>query len=326
VIFFKGASTMTIGIAASGPNAGLAVYRSLAAVEKVATGAIGGFCTYAAIDVEGGRLYRAETQRGGTSTLFVDGESTGVGPPDSAAQARVAGLMSSGPDRPAPLAQFVPAEAEVGLITGHRLPNAMGIKGRPLNLEIFDRLRAGMSASEAVNEVLDADSKADAGVIAVDRAGTVYARNSDRVSRRPDLGHARREDLSTGAVVEVIHNAIFPVGSLAGLAADLALGVMVPNNHSDGEFKVHAGAPVVYGKENRVLLDGNVAVRIETTDQRIVTGCHNCAAIYLGARVMKDGLNIGRTVLEPNVIVQDGRIVKMSGQTSIRIGYRKDKQ
>jgi hypothetical protein len=326
VTFFEGAITMTIGIAASGPNAGLAVYRALAAVEKVATGAIGGFCAYAAIDVEGGSLYRAETQRGGTSTLFVDGESTGVGLPDSAARARIAGLMSSGPDRPTPLAQFVPAEAGVGLITGHRLPNAIGITGRPLNLEIFNRLHAGVNARAAVNEVLDADPEADAGVIAIDRAGTIYARNSARVSRRPDLGHARREDLSTGAVVEVIHNAIFPVGSLAALAADLALGAMVPNNYSDGEFKVHAGVPVVYGKENRVTLDGNDAVRIETTDKRIVTGSHNCAAIYLGATVTRDGLNIGRTVIEPNVIVQDGQIVRMSGQTSMRIGYRKDKR
>jgi hypothetical protein len=42
-------------------------------------------------------------------------------------------------------------------------------------------------------------------------------------------------------------------------------------------------------------------VRIETTDRRIVTGCRNCAAIYLGSIVTVNGLNIGRTVIESNV-------------------------
>jgi hypothetical protein len=38
---------MTIGIAACGPNAGLAIYRSLCAVDRVSIGRIGGFTTFA---------------------------------------------------------------------------------------------------------------------------------------------------------------------------------------------------------------------------------------------------------------------------------------
>src|SRR5699024_9962606 len=125
---------MTIGIAAHGPNAGLAVARALAAVEKVATGATRGYAVFAAID-SAGRLHRAETQRGGTATLFVDAEATGVAPPAEAAAAHTAGLISSGPDRPAPLTQYVPAEPGAGLVTGHRLPNAAGTSGRPVNLD-----------------------------------------------------------------------------------------------------------------------------------------------------------------------------------------------
>ena len=44
---------MTIGIAAHGPNAGLAVYRSLRATERVGTGSIGGFAAFGAISADG---------------------------------------------------------------------------------------------------------------------------------------------------------------------------------------------------------------------------------------------------------------------------------
>lgn len=315
---------MTIGIAASGPNAGLAVFRALAVVEKVAEGAIRGYAVFAAID-EAGALHRAETQRGGTTTLFVDSETTGVAPPEAVAAAQVAGVMSSGPDRPAPLAQFLPAEPGVGLVTGHRLPNAAGVTGRAINVEILARLRAGLSARAAVDAVLDADSDADAGVIVIDRHGGLYARNSERVARRPDVGHARRECPVTGAMVEVLHNAISPVGSIAVLAADIALDTMAPPARMDGIVTVTAGVPVAGGEENRVIADGDGRVlRVETTDHRILRDRHNCAAIYLASRVIRDGRMVGHTVFEPNVLVEDGRIVSMSGQITLRIGYRSD--
>ncbi len=311
---------MTIGIAASGANAGLAVFRALAAVERVAQGAIGGFAAFAAVDASGA-VYRAETQRGGTRTLFTAGETTGVPPPSMAASATRAGIMSSGPDRPAPLAQFVPADAAAGLVTGHRLPNAAGLSGQPVNLAVLDRLRAGETARTAVAEVLDADPEADAGVIAIDQYGGIFSRNSRRVGQRPDLGHARREHGTSGAVVEVLHNAIFPADSLAALAADIALAVMAPTV-SAGRITVAAGVPVIPGAADQVLVDaaGN-AFRIETTDQRIVRGRHNCAAIYLGSLVIQSGRALGRTAFEPNVVVADGHIVSLSGQTRLELDY-----
>lgn len=313
---------MTIGIAACGPNAGLAIVRALAAVEKVATGAIGGYAVFAAIDA-GGRLHRAETQRGGTTTLFVDGDTTGVMPPPAVAEARSAGLMSSGPDRPAPLAQYVPAEAGVGLVTGHRLPNAAGVSGQPVNQEILIGLRAGLDARTAVDAVLDANPEADAGVIAIDAEGRLYARNSERVARRPDLGHARREIPEAGAVVEVLHNAIFPVAPLAALAAEIAISVMVPRDRIDGWVVAACGVPVVAGGANRVFIDDTGAIqRVETTDHRITRGRHNCAAIYIGAEVVHGDRTLGHTMFEPNVVVEDGRIVSLNGRDSLRIGYR----
>jgi hypothetical protein len=44
---------VTIDIAACGPNAGLAICRSLRAVEHVSTGSTGGFATFAAIAADG---------------------------------------------------------------------------------------------------------------------------------------------------------------------------------------------------------------------------------------------------------------------------------
>lgn len=312
---------MTIGIIASGPNAGLAVFRALSAVERIGSGAIGGFAAFAAIDGTGS-LFRAETQRGGTATLFVAGEETGVRPPPAVAAATMAAVMASGPDRPAPLSQFVAASAEAGLVTGHRLPNATGVNGRAVNLEVLERLSEGMTAMEAVQRVMADNPEADAGVIACDRHGRVGACNSRRVAARPDLGHHRREDRATGAVAEVLHNAIAPVESLAAMATEIAMEVMAPRHRSAGSVIVRAGLPVHIGTANRVVTDeAGEVLWVETTDGLIVTGRHNCAAIYLGAEVLRDGQLVGRTLMEPNVVVENGHVVSLSGQAEVEIGY-----
>lgn len=309
---------MTIGIAAVGPNAGRAVFEALAAVERVGIGAIGGFAVFAAWTREGA-LYRAETQRGGTQTLFTNGETTGGAPPSEVAAATMAAVMSSGPDRPAPLIQFLPAEPGVGLVTGHRLPNAAGATGAPVNLAVMDLMRAGRSAAEAVDAVLDADPETDAGLIAADWRGGLYSRNSARVARRPDTGHARRE--GPEAAVEVLHNAIHPHGPLAALAAEIALAILDPIP-TTGVVTVKAGTPLVAGDESRVQVgaDGK-AERVEVTDHRLLRGRHNCAAVYLGARVMRGADCLGITLYEPNVVVAEGRIVSLSGQSEVGISY-----
>lgn len=312
---------MTIGILASGPNAGLAVFRALAAAEKVASGAIGGFAAFAAIGTDG-KLYRAETQRGGTTTLFTDAESTGTEPPAQIASATMAALMSSGPDRPAPLSQFVAAQAGAGLVTGHRLPNAAGLKGVPVNVQVLEKLQAGLSARRAVRDVMTANPDADAGIIAVDRQGSVYALDSARVAARTDLGHARLEDES-GAIVEVLHNAITPVGSLAALVCEIAMREMVPPPPLAGSFLVCAGTALRAGAANRVLTSQGIAKAIETTDHVILSGRHNCAAVYLGAEVVDEAGVLGYTITEPNVVVENARIVSLSGQDKVAIGYRR---
>jgi len=310
---------MTIGIAACGPRAGLAVYRALAAVERVAEGAIGGFAAFAAIGADG-VLHRAATQRGGSRTLFTAGERTGVEPPGVVAEAPFAALMSSGPDRPEPLAQFVPAARGAGLVTGHRLPNAAGRAGRPLNRLVLEALEEGAGAREAVEAVLAAEPEADAGLIALDLHGGLHAANSARVGRRPDLGQALRS--AGGAQVAVLHNAISPMGSLAGLAADIALGVLRPPPAPAGAARVRAGTPLRPGAEARVLVDaGGCAIAVETPEAHLLAGRHNCAALYLHAAVVREGEVLGRLAFEPNVVVEDGRIVSLSGQEEMHVDY-----
>lgn len=184
---------MTIGIAAYGPGAGGAVFEALRVAERAGLGSIGGFAVFAAI-ADDGAVLCGQTQRGGTSTLFLDGEITGAAPPDRVAAARIAAAISSGPDRPEPLGQFLAVDGAIGIVTGHRLPNQPGASGRPLNAEVLSLIGSGLSPEDALDRVLANNPEADAGMIAVALDGSVAARNARRVERRSDLGAARRGD------------------------------------------------------------------------------------------------------------------------------------
>lgn len=312
---------MTIGIGAMGPNAGLAVYRTLQLAERIGTGAIGGYAVFAAIDRDG-RLHRAETQRGGTATLFTAGERTGVEPPPEIATAPYAAVMSSGPDRPAPLSQYLPADAAVGIVTGHRLPNGTGRDGRVLNDAVLAGMAEGLAAETALTRVLDAEPGADAGMIALGPGRGIAVANSARVARRPDLGSALLAG-PDGTAIAILHNAIRPARTLAPLLAEAGLEVMVRAHAPIGAVDVAAGTPVVHGDRDRVLVDAaGIAVRVETTDGRILAGRHNCAAIYIGAEIVGPDGRLGAAIEEPNVMVEDGRIVRLSGQSRFRLGYR----
>lgn len=310
---------MTIGIGALGPNAGLAVFRALQAAERVGTGSIGGFAVFAAI-LEDGTLHRAETQRGGTSTLFTDGETSGAEPPPDVATAPCAAIMSSGPDRPSPLSQFLAADPAIGLVTGHRLPNAAGHDGIPLNRAVLAAMGRGMDAQAALAEVLEADPDADAGMIALGLRAGIAAQNSRLVASRPDLGAARR--MAGSATVEVLHNAIAPHASLTALVADIALATMQPDPEPAGSITVCAGTPLVLADAHRVIIGaGGEVQRIETDARGLLSGEHNCAAVYLGTPVVRGGVVIGTTLVEPNVVIRDGSVVSLSGQTRFSIPY-----
>jgi hypothetical protein len=244
---------MTIGIATVGPNAGLGLFKALRAAERVGSGSIGGFATFAAITADR-RLIRSETQRGGTTTLFLDGETTGVDPSEEIAAAPFAAVISSGPERP-DLVKLVMADAEVGLVTGHRLPIQIGVDGLPLNQQVLDLMRAGRTAQEAVDEVIAKNEERDAGLIAIDRAGNLYGRNSQCVLRRkPDMVEFTQESPDGKAKIVIIYNAIRPQIVIAPLIAQIAIDAMVGYPKPDGEILLPVDLPVVEGARGGYLL------------------------------------------------------------------------
>ncbi|MCB1970231.1 MAG: hypothetical protein KDG54_07480 [Geminicoccaceae bacterium] len=311
---------MTIGIAAAGKGAGLGVFRALAAVEKVGRGAIGGFVSMAAITGDG-RLLRAETQRGGTLTLFTEGETTGTLPPDDIALAPFAVVMSSGPDRPHPLAQFTPGDPLAGLVTGHRLPNMPGAGGKIPNLEVLERLRAGADARSAVNEVLAAMPDADAGVVAIDLSGWIHLGNTDFTATRGDLGQALMEAPHGRAAV--LHNAIHPHRGLAELAAATALDAMAPGDRSDFDVTFNGNVPLELGPANVALIDdeGRIAM-IRVTQASWLGTTFEGAAINFNAAICRNETLLGHAVSEPYCVARNRHVISMSGSSHARIGVR----
>ncbi len=313
---------MTIGIGVMGPKAGLAAFEALAMVERVGRGAIGGFVSFVAITADG-ELHRAETQRGGTSTLFTDGERTGAQPPPAIAEAPLAGLMSSGPDRPAPLSQFTPAAADAGIVTGHRLPNMPGADGMPLNQAVLTRMQTGEPARRAAATVLDENPEADAGIIALGIDGTSFVGNTAHIACRGDLGQAVLDEPSIGATIAVLHNAIHPHRALADLAAATALDVMAPLDQLDFRIRVGAGTPLELGGENAVHVDQHGdAQRITVTQKSWLGSSRDGAVIDFAATVRQGGHLIGHTIAEPYCVVRKGRLISLSGRDQVTIGVR----
>ncbi len=304
--------------------AGLAAFSALRAVERVARGALGGFVSFVVV-TEDGRLLAADTQRGGTSTLFTEADATGVLPPPAFATARLAGLMSSGPNRPTPLIQFTPADAAAGIVTGHRLPNMPGADGQPLNAAVLERLRRGEPPQQAVEAELAAHPRADAGIIALGRGGDLFAADSALVKQRTDRGSYLGEDPQTGARCAVLHNSIFPVSPLAPLAAAIAFDAMAPADLADFHVAVAAGTRLELGREACLHLGAGERVsQVTVTDAVWLGGCHHGAALPHGAAVRRNGKLVGRVVFEPYCVVENGILLSLSGLDEAIIGIRVD--
>lgn len=314
---------MTIGIAASGTSAGLAVFRALRAVETAGSGCIGGFASFAAITA-GGKLLRATTQRGGTSTLFVVDERTGTEPPPDFANTPIAALMSSGPDRPEPLAQFVTGDAGAGLVTGHRFAHAPGANGVAFNQDVLARMNRGVDVVTAVDEVIAENMHADVGLIGIDVTGYIHARNTERVAARIDTGATELASKVPRAAVSILHNAIHPVAGIADMAAEVAMETMQPANLPEFWVEASAGTLVVLGECNTVRVDPDLRVlEVTTTDASLLSGRQDGAPIYIGSQVLQDGKRLGHTVFEPYVVLVDGVIESLIGQRTLLVGCRR---
>lgn len=211
---------MTIGIGVFGSQAGRAVWEAWAAAERLGTGSIGGFAVFSFIGADGEPV-SLTGQRGGLASFRQRWEE------DASfvrmMNATVAAVITSGPDRPEPLSQFL-AASRAGLVTGHRLPNTKGSSGMAVNIEALRLIEAGSDAAEAVERTLAANPEVDAGLIAVTRT-RVAGGNTRLVSRRSDIGIALIATATRG--VAVLHNSIESAKPLASDVARTAFEYLV---------------------------------------------------------------------------------------------------
>ncbi|MFB0559990.1 MAG: hypothetical protein ACETWM_01975 [Candidatus Lokiarchaeia archaeon] len=314
---------MTIGIGAYGPRAGEAVFMALRKAELIGEGSIRGCAVFAAIKDDGELVYY-KTQRGGTQTLVIKGEITGVLPPPDVLSAKVAALMSSGPDRPEPLELGLPGKAGVGIVSGHRIPIlACRVHGKPMNHLALELMESGLSAVEAVESVIKDNQEQDAGLIAVDMKGNLGVMNSQRVERRTDVAKIYKEDKTTGAKVAVLLNEIHPPKAVAEVAAGVAMEIMTESQKPDFEVLVKTGMKAEFSPNDEVYVDKNfTAIKLITSDKDNLVGTQICCIPYGGAKVIQNNKEIGYTITEPLTIVENGTIVDLSGQKEFYVGAK----
>ncbi len=221
--------------------------RGLSAIETLASGAIGGFAVLAAMDARGA-IHYAQTQDGGSRALVLDAAWR---------DAQHAALISSGPHRPEPLVQFLPAAQGVGMVTGHRLPNRPG-PGGPLNRVALEKMRQGVGVAAAVRSVLDAAPECDAGLMALNAQGEIAFANSRRVCRRRDL-FALHCQGGASRFVLMMNSIYFPSylqQDLAAILGAIALGEAAePPQRTARQWQLPAGCPLHQGAADEVRVD-----------------------------------------------------------------------
>jgi hypothetical protein len=302
---------MTIGIGIAGAGAGLAIVHALRAVEAVSRGMIRGFVSLAVLG-EDGEVLRAETQRNGSAALF-DGD-----PPERFANARIAVVMSSGPDRTEPLSQFTPARADVAFITGHRLPNMPGVDGRPLNAGLLERIAQGTAVDAALAQVLADNPQADAGLIVIAPDGTVAVGNTALAARRTDGGRLHTQ--GAGLDIAILHNAIFPVRGLAEIAAGAAMDAVAPADGHDVTLWLKAGIRLKLADEASVELgDDGVITGISVTNPGWLGAHWQGAAALRGTPFRRNGRTLGTLVTEAYCVSGDGVLLSCDGAESVRL-------
>lgn len=298
---------MTIGMGAHGPNAGAAILQALASAEKICTGAIGGFVAAAAIGEHA--VLRAETQRGGVEGLQFDTSQQAF------ESAFTAGLISSGPNRPAPLSAFVAAEAGTGVVSGHRMPNATSVEGMPMNETVLKRMADGSDPAVAVNEVIDMNPEADCGLIAVNCQGEGGAANTRRVTRS-DAGMASGQ--LANASVWVLHNAVRPYKSLASLLVEVALETMHPELTTRGHAIFKKGCKVEPGEVPQIHInESDMVERIVV--QLSMNGAVQALDIGCQPLVYSQGIPIARLAYEPFLVARDRQLLSADGESELQV-------
>ena len=303
---------MTIGIAASGPWAGAGILAGLRAVEAIGRGAIGGFVSLAVI-TEDQQLLRAETQDGGTSGLFPKS------PPEAILRAPLAALISSGPNRPPPLSQFVAAAPDIGLVTGHRFPNLKTKGGDALNSLVLAAMQHGASAQDAIDHVIAAQQGFDAGFISLSRDGTLGMGNTTTALRLVHKGAARQTCTETGAEVATIHNAIQPSKAITTLSNEIVLDEMRQRVTRIKKITLEVGLKVHQGDETSIHIDDTfTATQVMHPDAKHL-GQETFFGLGDRVQILHQGTVIGWLGSEPFMVIKEGAIASLDGHEQVHL-------
>lgn len=298
---------MTIGIAAHGPGAAAAIVSALAAAESFASGAVGGFVSLAAI-VEG-KIERAEVQAGGTRALLSNGAASWL----TASSCAV--LMSSGPNRPSPLAQFTPGHPAIGFVTGHRFPNMADRQQRPLNHVALALIGSGLAPQAAVEAVARDNPEADAGFLAITPDGQIGLKDCAYLDQFPDRGHA----ILTGpsGIVAVVHNGIAPHRGLGMVVAELAVSRLTSPRPDQRRIEIHAGIPLRLSSRNAVEIDHTGrATALLVTNPKLMQATNSFGLGYHAEVLGADGYYLE---YEPYMVAVDGVLASIDGSTIARL-------
>ncbi|MEM9342964.1 MAG: hypothetical protein AAGA87_07950 [Pseudomonadota bacterium] len=308
---------MTIGIAATGPWSGAGILAGLRAVEAIGRGAIGGFVSLAVLTT-GQKLVRAETQTGGTQGLFADL------PPEEILDAPFAALISSGPNRPSPLSQFVAAAPGIGLVTGHRFPHVATDDGHALNDLILDAMRRGVPAQDAIDHVVTAHPGFDAGFIALSAKGDLGLGNMPSVLRLSDQGAALRDCPDLGASVATLHNAVHPSKAIATVANEVVLDEIRRRDTPLQTITLVAGTRIRLADKVEIHVDGAFKATGVTHPNSQTLKSETSFGMGDRVRVVQFGKPIGWLGFEPYMVVKDGVIASLDGKPEARLPVHLD--
>ncbi len=282
---------MTIGTASFGPRSGTAVFNAVLAAELLGRGAIGGFAVFAILDTDG-KVHHRWTQDGGVGTLDI---------PPSWHDAGIAACISSGPNRPEPLIQFLPGADGCGLVTGHRLPHAPNAGDAPINQAVLARLNAGEAPQAAIDAEFAQSPEIDAGLIAITADGRLGWANSARVQRRSDLGLAHRSAADCGFAL--LHNSIFvadgPCQNLADALSGIAWQALTGTPAPHSFLKLDRPIAFRLAERDRILVSetGDI-IGLETANPALLTADRIGTAGYLSAEVWQGERRIGIAATE----------------------------
>ena len=296
---------MTIGIVASGLHAGEAVRKAVITAELLGRGAIGGFTVFACMDGNGD-VYHVWGQTGGVTALHI--------PPDWLCASKAA-VISSGPNRPEPLVQFLPGRDGLGLVSGHRLPNRPSSDTShptPLNQRVLHLLADKATPQQAVDQVLLANPEADAGLLALSADGRIGFGNTQRVSRRTDLGQGLL--VGDATAFAFLHNSIYasddlPAALSSVLASALAQKTGLQPQPLYEILHLTASVHMVASDTDAVHVDAQWGiVRVDTADPFLRTARQQITLLYLGTPVLQHGLVVGHLASEVFSQVDAGAI------------------